>query len=160
MVRNVDEEELDADEVKYFNMARRWNKRNDASEKGAAIFRIWMDSLEREVWSDELAIADRPIVLPQEATLVEALKRDSAFAFVDNISTPGRETLTMVVTAAFKKAARIIEALDSQGRLDWTRYKDTGIRHLLRLEALSRFHLTTRGGDHIINATKQFHGPS
>ena len=34
------------------------------------------------------------------------------------------------------------------------------MRHLLRLEALSRYHLRTGGGEHIINATKKFHAPS
>lgn len=160
LVRNVDEEELDADELKYFNIIRRWNYRNDANEKGITAFRIWFDSLEHEIWDDELSIADRPVALPQEATLIEALKRDSAFTFIDNIITPTKETLTMIATSAFKKAARLIEQLDREGRLDWTKYKDSGIRHLLRLAPFSRFHLTTGGGEHIINATKQFHGPS
>jgi penicillin amidase len=160
LVRNIDPEELDADELKYFNTVRRWNMRNDPNEKGPAVFRLWFDSLEREVWMDELAIADRPVAIPQEATLVEALKRDSAFSFIDNVNTPTKETLMTVATAAFKKAARVIEQLDREGRLEWTRYKDSGIRHLLRLEPFSRFHLVTGGGEHIINATKQFHGPS
>jgi penicillin amidase len=160
LVRNIDPEELDADELKYFNTVRRWNMRNDPNEKGPAVFRLWFDSLEREVWMDELAIADRPVAIPQEATLVEALKRDSAFSFIDNVNTPTKETLMTVATAAFKKAARVIEQLDREGRLEWTRYKDSGIRHLLRLEPFSRFHLVTGGGEHIINATKQSHGPS
>ena len=41
-----------------------------------------------------------------------------------------------------------------------SQYKDAGIRHLLRLPVLSRFHLTTGGGTHVINATKKHHGPS
>ena len=44
--------------------------------------------------------------------------------------------------------------------LSWARFKNTGIRHLLRLTPLSRLQIEVGGGVHIINATKQFHGPS
>jgi penicillin amidase len=40
------------------------------------------------------------------------------------------------------------------------KFKDTGIRHLLRIPALGRLHLPIGGGEHIINATKPTHGPS
>ena len=160
LVRYVDEEELDADELKYFNIVRRWNLRNDASEKGPVVFKLWFDSLQHNIWFDELANTDRPFALPDEATLVEALKKDSAFSYIDNINTPSVETLAMVATASFKKAALKFEQLEKEGKPDWTRYKDSGIRHLLRLAPFSRFHLTTGGGEHIINATKQYHGPS
>jgi penicillin amidase len=161
MVRNVDEESLDAGEMKYFDIVRRWNLKSDATEKGPVVFQVWFDSLEREVWFDEFNIAPRPITLPDEATLAEALKRDSAFSFIDNINTPNIETLPEVMTTAFKKAAHKLEDLDHSGRLEWWRYKDIGVRHLLRLPAFSRFHIHIGGGEHIINATAtQFHGPS
>jgi penicillin amidase len=44
--------------------------------------------------------------------------------------------------------------------LRWDKFKDSGIQHLLRLAPLSRFHLSTGGGTHVINATKKYHGPS
>jgi penicillin amidase len=50
--------------------------------------------------------------------------------------------------------------LEGEGKLEWAKFKGTGVRHLLRQEALSRYHLAAGGGDHIINATKDFHGPS
>lgn len=50
--------------------------------------------------------------------------------------------------------------VDENEDLVWGKYKDTRIRHLLRLSPLSRLHVNTGGGIHIINATKQFHGPS
>ena len=65
-----------------------------------------------------------------------------------------------MVTSAFKKSIPILSEKDKEGKLEWSKFKDTGIRHLLRQEPLSRFHLKTGGGTHVINATKQFHGPS
>ena len=84
----------------------------------------------------------------------------SNFKFVDNIKTPNIETVQDVVTAAFKKTVPVISKADAQAGLNWGKYKDAGIRHLLRLAPLSRFHLETGGGEHVINATRQFHGPS
>ncbi|HEX6431584.1 MAG TPA: penicillin acylase family protein, partial [Niastella sp.] len=65
-----------------------------------------------------------------------------------------------VVTAAFRKAVPVVSMADNDGTLNWGKYKDVGIRHLLRLAPLSRFHINTGGGTNIINATKQYHGPS
>ena len=70
------------------------------------------------------------------------------------------ETLVAMVTKAFKSAVPGLIAAEKDGRLVWSRFKDSGIQHLLRQAALSRFHLTTGGGTHVINATKKFHGPS
>jgi penicillin amidase len=82
------------------------------------------------------------------------------FKFADNIKTTPVESVQDVVTAAFKKAIPGVSMADTEGTLNWGKYKDVGIRHLLRLAPLSRFHINTGGGSNIINATKQYHGPS
>jgi penicillin G amidase len=160
LLNNIDETGLNVAEREYLDILKKWNYRNDAAEKGVAIFINWYDSLEHEVWADEFAAVPRPVKFPQEFTLVEALLRDSAFSFIDNVNTPTKESLKQLVTLAFKKAVPTIAAADKDGRLRWDKYKDSGIQHLLRLSPLSRFHLSTGGGTHVINATKKFHGPS
>jgi penicillin amidase len=93
--------------------------------------------------------------------LVEGLIRDStAYRFIDNIVSTETETLPMLVHQAFKKALNEIKKAQDDNNLGWARSKATGIRHLLRIPALSRLNLPIGGGEHIINATKQFHGPS
>ena len=159
LLQNIDETALNSDEKKYLDIIRGWNFRDDPGEKGPVIFQLWFDNLEKEVWSDDLNAAAKPIVFPDDATLLKCL-RDPGFKFIDNINTPGVETIQDVVTAAFKKSAPEIARADSETGLVWSKYKDTGLRHLLRQAALSRFHLTTGGGADAINATKQFHGPS
>jgi penicillin amidase len=156
---NIDTSALSIDEKKYLDTLRKWNRFNDPDERGPAIFQLWFDNLEKEVWNDELEEANRPIVLPEPGTLLK-LMRTPHFKFADNINTKQVETVQDVVTAAFKKAVPDIDHADLTGALLWSIYKDSGIRHLLRLAPLSRFHLYTGGGANIINATKQFHGPS
>ena len=129
-------------------------------KKGAAVFLNWFDSLQIEVWNDEFSRMAQPVDLPEDYTLVELLKKDSALKFVDNVNTPAIETLRDIVTAAFKKAVPGLARLEAEGLLTWSKFKDSGIQHLLRQEPLSSLHLSTGGGKHVINATKKFHGPS
>src|SRR5438445_12168782 len=114
-----------------------------------------IEKLQKEVVNDELDFARKPVMMPEDATLLKCLQHTD-FKFADNINTPTIETVQDVVTAAFKKAVPAIAITDIDGGLEWGRYKDAGIRHLLRLEPLSRFHLPTGGGANIINATQQF----
>jgi penicillin amidase len=160
MLANIKRQELNNDENKYLGMVRSWNLRNDNNEYGPTIFTTWFDALEEMVWDDELAGQPPPSKRPKPATLIEALKRDSAFSFIDNITTPEKESLKDVTTAAFKKATTALGFAEKEDRLTWSKFKDAGVRHLLRMEPLSRFHLNTGGGLNVINAVKQFHGPT
>lgn len=162
LLKYIKEHMLTNEEKSYVDSLRAWNLRNDATLAGATIFTTWWSSLETEVWADELQAAPKPVVFPQAYTLAEAILRDStAFAQADNINTPNKETIADAVTAAFKKAVPVLKKASAEGKLAWGRYKDTGIRHLLRqIGPLGRLHLNTGGGKNVINATKQFHGPS
>jgi penicillin amidase len=159
-MKYINEKQLNADERKYLGIVRKWNRRNDNGEQGVIIFTTWFDSLEQVIWNDELSRQPAPYTEPEQYTLVEALLKDSAFSFVDNINTPGVETIEEDVTAAFKRSVAGIKNAETAGNFSWSKFKDAGIRHLLRMEPLSRFHLNTGGGENVINATKQFHGPS
>jgi penicillin amidase len=160
LLEKADTGVLTMQEKKYFSLVSSWNKRNDPHESGPTIFNLWIDALDQLVWGDEFAKIAAPTERPGAVTLLEQLRKDSAFAFVDDVSTDQKETLRGVITAAFKKACTTIMYTERDGRLQWGRFKDAGIRHLLRMEQLSRYHLSTGGGVHVINATKQFHGPS
>ena len=159
-IKNTDESKLAGDEKKYFDIVRNWNKRNDPEEKGVTIFENWLDSLVVEIFGDELSRVQKPFILPEEYTLAEALLRDSAFSFIDNINTTAKETLPDEVLTAFKKIAPVLTKSESEGKLEWAKYKGTTVRHLLRLPALSRVNLNIGGGKNIINAAKDVHGPS
>lgn len=160
MLKNVIKDRLSEVEQTYFQMVQSWNFRNDPDEKGPTIFQNWFGSLEEAIWQDEMDLVKGPFEMPADYTLAEALLRDSAFSFIDNISTSEKETLPQIMTAAFQKAVVTITAADRSGNLTWSKYKDAGVRHLLRLAPFSRYHLRTGGGENVINATKQYHAPS
>ena len=49
---------------------------------------------------------------------------------------------------------------EQEKNLAWGRFKDGGVRHLLRIPVFSRLHLSAGGGKDVINAFSHYHGPS
>jgi penicillin G amidase len=159
LLKNMNEGALNADEKKYWVMLKEWNLRSDTAEAGPVVFTTLWDSLEKEVWADEVA-QTHSAFSPYQSTLLEGLLRDAAYKYVDNINTPQKETLADDLLAAFKKIIPVLKKAEVNGKLDWAKFKDTHVSHLTKLPALSRLHLPIGGGTHIINAAKTDHGPS
>ena len=167
LLRYIDQAALNTDEQKYLAVVKNWNLRNDPGETGISVFKAWWDSLEVSVFGDEInaltgsGTNKAAAKWPDESTLAEALLRDStAYRFTDDITTTEVETIQALVTKALKLATPDLKKAEADGNLAWGKYKATGVRHLLKIPALSRMNLNIGGGEHIINATKQFHGPS
>ena len=55
LVKNMEVLKLSNDELKYFDILKTWNLRNDIDSKGATLFVLTWDSLENKVWNDELS---------------------------------------------------------------------------------------------------------
>jgi penicillin amidase len=128
---------------------------------GATVFKLWWDSLMTTTYSDEFSQSTLPLPWPEVSTLLDGIIRDSTtYQFADNINTSSKETLTEDINIAFKKAAVVLQQLEADKKIEWGRFKESGIRHLLRIPALSRLNLPSGGGEDIINAYTQFHGPS
>jgi penicillin amidase len=160
LLRNINESGLNTEEKAYLNTFKLWNLRNDPGEQGPTIFYYWWRHLDQGIFDDEFSKTTLNMQRPYESTLVEALLKDTAYPFIDNINTPEKETLQQIVTAAYRQTVSDLAQAGQEGRLTWAKNKDTWARHLLRLPALSRTHLPIGGGTHCINAAKQFHGPS
>lgn len=156
----LDQSKLTAEELNYLDKLKTWNLSSDVNEEGPTVFKLWWDSLATAVYKDECSQTQLPLEWPDESTLLEALLRDSTYKFVDDIRTPATETVRDVVLAAFKSACKDLKIANTEGRLAWGKFKDTGVRHLLKLPALSRLHLAIGGGVNIINAATGNHGPS
>jgi penicillin amidase len=159
-LKNIIQAELSAEEMKYWQMLTDWNLRNNPDERGATVFGIAWDAFEKSVWTDEYNRAKLKLMWPSATTLAEGILKDSAFKFIDDINTDKIETLPEIITASFKKAVVVMKEKELNGALEWGKFKDTKVNHLLSLLPFSRLHLNNGGGRHIINATKESHGPS
>jgi len=160
ILKNIQTGSFNADETRYFELLKNWNLRDDIGAKGATVFEVTWQHFEDTVFNDEYAKAPKVIMRPHESTLAEALLKDSAFKFLDDISTTQVETLPDDITAAFKKAVIDLKTIEADGRLDWEKYNGVGIRHLGFIPQFSRLNIKTAGGSHAINANRSNHGPS
>jgi penicillin amidase len=159
--RNINEAALNAEEKKYWEMLKGWNLQSNPQEKGPVIFDLLWDKLEEFVWRDEIKQTSSDKLWPSTYTLLEALLRDTAFAFVDDITTPQKEILSEQLVKAFKAIVPDIQKSVAAHGLEWALYKQTHITHLLKeIPAFNSNTLSIGGGEHIINATKPTHGPS
>jgi len=118
--------ELNDDERKYFQLFRMWMLRNDPAERGATIFTLWWRELEGTVWGDEFSRSNLPLSWPSENILIESIHKDSTYKFIDDISTPEKESLDGVLVRSLRKATTKLKALEKEGKLEWAKYKTQG----------------------------------
>ncbi len=162
LLQFIIEEDLTATEKKYLDTFKSWDLMASPDSKGQTIYQCWFDSLEAGIWMDDLSRTTPMAPWPTEQTTMELLKRDTASYFIDNITTPQKETLYDIVTAAFKKASAELTKAEAAGKLEWTKFKNPTIYHLLKdaLPAFARKGLNVGGNGNIINAVTHSHGPS
>ncbi len=160
LLKYINTSALSDSEKRYLDIFTSWNLRNDATEQGPTIFTSLWDNVMYGVYNDEFSKTDLRLPPIDDETLVRALRKDSLYEFADDITTPQKETFRDIITLAFKKTVPDMVRAEKDSALVWGRFKNSGIRHLLRIPALSRLHLLSGGGDHIINAYTQYHGPS
>jgi penicillin amidase len=157
----VKESELSAAEKKYLDIFKKWDFMASPDSKGQTIYQCWWDSLEVEIWKDELSKVKPEAPWPQRQTLMELLKKDSANKFVDNINTTQKESLYDVVTMALKKASSNLVTQEAAGKLEWTKFKNPTVYHLIKdLKGFARPGLNVGGNGDIVNAVTHSHGPS
>ena len=161
LLNYVKENELDADAKKYLEIFRNWDLQASSDSKGQTVFETWIDSLQAVVWVDELSQIDPPGYMPNTQTLVEVLLRDSVFKYTDNINTTQIETWPDVVTTALQKASVALKEAAEKDKLEWARFKEPAIYHLLRtITPFARTGLHVGGDANTINAITKSHGPS
>ena len=159
-LNNVQEANLSATEKKYFDILKNWDLRNDVNSTGATVFELTWKKLSPVIFNDEFKDAPTPIKIPFESTLLEALLKDSAYKFIDNVGTAQLELLPDAAILAFKNAVVDLQAAEDDGRLEWGKYKATKVSHLTKLLPFSTLNVPIGGGTNIINATRENHGPS
>ncbi|HYM93340.1 MAG TPA: penicillin acylase family protein, partial [Chitinophagaceae bacterium] len=160
LLKYIRENDLNADGKKYLDIVKNWDLQASANSTGQTVFTTWWDSLQVVVWKDELSRVKPAPVWPMSQTLLEALLKDSAFKYVDDINTPQKETLFDDVTAAFQKAVPQLQSDEKNDKLEWAKHKAPRINHLLKtLEPFSKS-IPVGGDGDIINATTDTHGPS
>jgi penicillin amidase len=163
LLKYLDRNRLSSDGRRYVNMFEKWNLVSDADQTAPTIFEHWFDTLSAKIFKDELMKNGLPVAMPEDYILAQYLIRDSStFSYIDNVNTPYVETLSEIVTSSMVRATHELQKLESENKLEWGRFKNTTLYHLLRTNMMpfARPGLMVGGGQNIINATKHAHGPS
>jgi penicillin amidase len=162
LLKNLSAGDFNATELQYADTLRNWNYFSDPSTVAPTIFKLWYDSLEKFIWHDELRPLHEIGFNTHESTLLEALLRDTAFPYIDDINTRNRETLSDAVSISFRQSAKAVKQLAAQKYDTWGAYKNTTLYHLLGQQLLpfARSGLNIGGGVHVVNAMQHNHGPS
>jgi penicillin amidase len=164
-LKYINENELNETESVYLTEIKKWDFYVTPGSRAATIYQSWMDSLKSVVWNDDFSrVKDYSLIKerPDEQTLVEALLRDPAFKYLDNINTPQTETINQQITEAFKRAASALQKEEKVNGLVWWKHKNPSIFHLLRTSVLpfARTGIQVGGWGNTINAVKVSYGPS
>ncbi len=162
MLKNINKSALKPNAAKHLAQLEQWNYIATVDSKAQTIFSHWNDELSIAVWSDELTKAQTWTV-PQETSVYDALTKNIAMEFVDNINTTQKETIGDILAKSLNDIAEKLDGFEKAGKLEWSKNKATYIKHLMDADAnlpFSKFNLNIGGGEHVINATTSNHGPS
>src|SRR6185436_12050279 len=90
------------------------------------------------------------------------LRDSSSYPFIDNINTGYRETIEDAITESLKRASGELKKLEMSNKLEWGKYKNTTLYHILKTSMMpfARESLPIGGGVNVVNATTHDHGPS
>ncbi len=161
MLDSLDSASFTDTERNYYEQLRAWDFFNNPERQGPTIYEQWWTNLNNKLW-DEIDSSETKVYRPSWFNTVKILKERPAFFMIDNQSTAVKETVGDLFRLTFKETIEDLEDyLDEEDNsLAWYKFKNTTIRHLLRLAPFSVDNVKIGGNRHIVNAASQNHGPS
>ena len=154
----VDTMPLNNEEKEALEILKNWDYYNAIEANGASYYENWWDTLYPMAW-DELIHNKLALGYPTAYNTIKLLKEHPNFKLFDVVSTPQKENAYDVIYQSFKAMAMQM-ASDSTAKKGWAAYKQTYVKHLLRLKPLGKYNIAIGGNHNIVNATSENHGPS
>ncbi|MEM9339352.1 MAG: penicillin acylase family protein, partial [Bacteroidota bacterium] len=149
-------------EQDYYNTLKTWDYFNEPEWEAPSIFKTWWENLRSKLW-EEIDSAEVSLYRPHWYNTYHILKNHPDFEMIDNSYTPEKESTGDLFRITFKETVDELEAYleEKEDReLTWYRFKNTTIKHLLRLDPFSVSNVKIGGYRSIVNAASANHGPS
>ena len=161
MLDSLDSASFTELEWSYYTKLRNWDFFNDSDSQVPAIYEEWWKKLNTKLW-DEIDGSDVKVYRPNWYNTVEILKTKPNFFMIDNRSTDIKESPGDLFRQTYKETLGSLEkylAIEGNSLL-WYQYKNTTIKHLLRINPFSKSRVKIGGNRSIVNAASHSHGPS
>lgn len=157
----IDTIDLNEEERTALALLKEWDYYNSIESKGAAYYEAWWDALYPLLW-DEMYNSKIALAKPTTFNTIRLLKEDPTLRLFDNAKTPQKENAFDLIVQSFKEmASQMAEWRNSHpASAGWADYKQTYVKHLLRLKPFGRYDIPIGGNHNIVNATSENHGPS
>ncbi len=157
----VDTLPLNKKEKNALTVLKNWDFYNNINSKGASYYEAWWDTLYRLSW-DELIASKVAMGRPTAYNTIKLLKDNPYLKLFDLEGTTAKENGYDIITKSFKDMATVMDKRlqDTTITMSWQDYKQTYVKHLLRLKPFGRYNIPIGGNHNIVNATSENHGPS
>jgi penicillin G amidase len=170
-LKHLDSTRFTSDELIAYNILKSWDFVNDKESLGASYFEAWWTNLMPLIW-DEIENEKYSLARPTSYTTIKLIKEKPDLSFFDLKNTPEKETATEILRKSFSIGVQNIQewikaqsspangsTVKHNALPRWADYKDSYMRHLLRIEPLN-IHVRAGGNSGIVNAHSRTNGPS
>lgn len=160
--KQVDVNQLNATQKEAFNLLKQWDKVYSANTIAGSVFDLWTKILTDEIWEDEFKVKDIPMRYPSRDRTVEMIINTPDAKWFDNINTPEKETLSLLVNRSFKAACDSLERKYGPigDKWNWGKVKNTHVPHLAKVNGLGSDVMHIGGAKGVVNSLSETNGPS
>lgn len=161
MLDSLDTARLDVRKREVYTLLSKWDYFNDPERVAPAYFEEWWDQFYDMLW-DEFDTITSAKYRPNTYHTSYLIKNSPGLPFADRLETSARETISDLLWTTFSSSLDSVDSWKSRNKADltWANYKNTTIRHLLRLDPFSVSGVQIGGNHNIVNAASRGHGPS
>jgi penicillin amidase len=151
---------LTNEEKEIMELMTKWDFVNDAVGTAPSYFESWVEEIQTAIW-DEMSDSKTSMPRPSEYMTWWLLKNNPDLSFYDDQKTPEKESRNDIIKIALQKANERISKWEkaNERKADWAYFKDSYVRHLLRLAPFS-IHAINGGNSNTLNASRGGWGPS
>ncbi|NQZ77608.1 MAG: penicillin acylase family protein, partial [Ekhidna sp.] len=160
MLDSLDSASFTDIEWEYFNKLSSWDYFSNPDREAPSIYELWWRKMNAKLW-DEIDSSEVAVYRPNWYNTIEILKNAPDFEMIDNQSTEKKENVGDIFRDTFTETIESLEEYQKEeNSLQWYEYKNTTIRHLLRIGPFNRGKVKIGGNRSIVNAASGAHGPS
>lgn len=164
LINMLDQNQLTAGEKEKLADLVNWNYQADTGLTAPSVFEAWVDSIHGLLWDDDFLDREHPKRMPSPFITTQVVMHHPDFPLIDNVKTPAKEDLKMIVNQAFKGASDKLDKWKTENHSDWKwyLYRNVRIMHLAgdMLKPFGYTEVPVGGNYNCVNAAYDSHGPS